>query len=124
VTGTYPASGASHVFQDVVVKAFLSRPVADVTSEMFTLTDSRGARVPASVAQIGDGTWALFPDAVFLHAGGTYTARLRRGVCAADGGCTKADAVWRFTVASDRAAATGDTTIPLDFGVSTTGRRR
>jgi len=37
--------------------------------------------VAASVHQIGDGTWGLFPDQVFLKGGETYTAR-GRPVCA------------------------------------------
>ena len=65
--------------QDAVVKAFFSKPVRGVDRSSFTLVDSRGRKVPASVDQIGDGTWALFPDRVFLSGGETYTARLAAG---------------------------------------------
>jgi hypothetical protein len=115
ITGTYPDAGATDVFQDVVVKAFFDAPVRDLTGETFTLHDSRGARVPAAVAQIGDGTWALFPDAVFLDRGRRYTARVKRGVCSEGGDCTRSDLVWQFTVAATRGGGSGDTTVPAGF---------
>ncbi len=37
---TYPASGAQHVYHDVVVKAFFSKPVPKVDASSFILTDS------------------------------------------------------------------------------------
>jgi hypothetical protein len=111
---TYPASGATDVHQDVVVKAFFSRPVRGVTRATFTLVDAKGAAVPAAVDQIGDGTWALFPDRVFLEPGATYTARLA-GVCDEAGHCTQA-AVWRFRVSHTRGGGSGDTTVPIGFG--------
>ena len=114
VTGTYPRDGAADVFQDVVVKASFDAPVRDLGAEAFTLHDSAGARVPASLAQIGDGTWALFPDAVFLDGGRTYTARVS-GACNAAGECARDDVVWRFTVAATRRGGSGDTTIPIGF---------
>jgi hypothetical protein len=115
VTGTYPAAGAAGVFQDVVVKAFFDAPVRDLTDETFTLQDSSGTRVPAAIAQIGDGTWALFPDAVFLEGGQRYTARVKRGVCNDAGDCTASDLAWQFTVAATRSGGSGDTTIPSGF---------
>ena len=115
VTGTYPAAGATGVFQDAVVKAFFSRPVRGVDSSTFTLVDAKGRKVPASVDQIGDGTWALFADRVFLSAGETYTARLAAGLCDHAGDCTKDNVRWRFTVSASRDEGTGDTTIPMGF---------
>ena len=44
-----------------------------VDATTFTLTDATGVRVPASVDQIGDFTWGLFPHEVFLKKGETYT---------------------------------------------------
>jgi len=70
--------------------------------------------VTASVDQIGDGTWALFPASVFL-AGETYTARLASGLCDESGDCTSRDVVWRFTVSGVRGEGAGDTTIPIGF---------
>jgi Bacterial Ig-like domain len=115
----YPAAGAAQVYQDAVVKVFFSRPVQDVNTRNFTLTDSHGAQVPASVEQIGDGTWGLFPNQIRLHGGETYTARLRSGVCDASGSCTRQDLVWRFTVAKDDEQGRGDTSIPMGFKLPT-----
>jgi hypothetical protein len=114
---TYPEPGAVGVYQDVVVKAFFSKPVRGVDGHSFTLIDSRGDRIPASVDQIGDGTWALFPDQVFSKAGERYTARLAAGICDTSGHCTSRDTVWSFTIAPDRAHATGDTSVPPGFEI-------
>src|SRR6267142_1396050 len=109
---TYPAPGASQVYQDAVVKAFFSRPVRGIDARNFTLTDSRGTQVPALVDQIGDGVWGLFPGQIVLKAGETYTARLKAGVCDLSGNCTHQDVVWKFTVTKDPEQGRGDTSIP------------
>jgi len=112
---TYPQHGATNVYEDVVVKAFFSEPVLGINGQTFTLVDSRGTRVPASVGQIGDGTWALFPDQVFLNTGQIYTARLKRGICDVAQVCTAKDVVWSFTVATTRGHGSGDTSVPMGF---------
>jgi Big-like domain-containing protein len=112
---TYPVAGASEVYQDVVVKASFSAPVQGMNPESFTLTDERGARVPAFVDQIGDGTWALFPHQVFLAGGKTYTARLAAGICDFNRNCTKKELAWSFTTAAQRGQGKGDTSVPLGF---------
>ena len=99
---TYPAPDARDVYRDAVVKAFVSEPCAGLDAATFTLRDSRGALVPASVDQIGDGTWALFPNQVFLKANETYTARIDGRLCGFDGRCTATKRTWRFTTAADR----------------------
>ena len=53
---------------------FASEPVSGVDARTFTLTDAGGDAVPARVAQIGAGTWALFPGQVLLARGRSYTA--------------------------------------------------
>ncbi len=116
---TYPAPSASNAYQDLVVKVFFSKPVQGVNAETFTLTDSQHLRVPASVEQIGDGTWGLFPSRVFL-AGGRYTACLKAGVCDQFGGCTPRDMEWTFTVSHVRGEGTGDTSVPLGFALGVT----
>jgi Bacterial Ig-like domain len=113
---TYPAPGAVDVYRDVVVKASFSKPVRGVDSRTFTLTDSQGARVPAWVDQIGDGTWGLFPDQVFSKPGERYTARLADGICDTSDNCSSQATVWSFTIATDRARARGDTSVPAGFG--------
>ena len=112
---TYPVPGAKDVYQDAVVKAFFSEPVTGVDTGSFTLTDESGARVPAFVDQIGDGTWALFPHPVFLAAGKTYTARLATGICDFHRNCTRQETVWRFTIAAQRGQGSGDTSVPIGF---------
>ena len=115
VIATYPSPDSHDVFQDVVPKASFSVPVIGVDATTFTLRDESGALVPASVQQVGDGTWALFPDQVFLRAGRTYTARIDPGVCALTGSCAAKPVTWRFTLAATGREGTGDTTIPPGF---------
>jgi hypothetical protein len=115
VATVYPQPGGVDVFPDVVVKAAFSEPVTNVNTGTFTLSDAAGARVPASVHQIGDGTWGLFPEQVFLKAGATYTAHLAAGICGDAGNCTTRGVAWSYRVASQREAGAGDTTIPLGF---------
>ncbi|HEY1302492.1 MAG TPA: hypothetical protein VGF24_03025 [Vicinamibacterales bacterium] len=106
---TYPASNARQVYRDVVVKAFVSEPCTGIDATTFRLYDGDGALVPASVDRIGDGTWALFPNRVFLNANETYTARIDGRLCGADGSCTTTSRVWRFTTAAENSPGTGDT---------------
>ncbi|HTQ11588.1 MAG TPA: Ig-like domain-containing protein [Fimbriimonadaceae bacterium] len=113
---TYPAAGASEVYQDAVVKAFFSEPVRGLDNRSFTLTDESGALVPAFVDQIGDGTWGLFPHQVFLAGGKTYTAHLAAGICDFHRNCTSHETVWSFKVAATRGQGRGDTSVPLGFG--------
>jgi hypothetical protein len=115
LVATYPAAGATNVYHDVVPKAVFSAPVTGVDRSTFTLTDRAGVRVPASVHQIGDGTWGVFPDRVFLKPGETYTARVAAGICGFSRSCTKSAVAWTFTVASKDDHGTGDTTIPAGF---------
>jgi hypothetical protein len=115
VIATYPVAGATRVYEDVVPKVSFSAPVSALNPDTFTLADSSGARVNASVHQIGDGTWGLFPDRVFLKRGETYTARVAAGVCGYSKGCTKHAVVWKFTVASEGENGAGDTTIRTGF---------
>jgi len=112
---TYPAANSEHVYQDVVVKAFFSKPVRGVDAKTFTLEDASGNAVPAWVDPIGDGAWGLFPSSIVLEGGKTYTARLKGGVCDVTGNCTAHDTVWKFAVAADAAQGTGDTSVPIGF---------
>jgi len=118
VVDVYPRPGAADVFQDVVPKASFSEPVRNLNGGTFTLIDAAGARVPASVHQIGDGTWGLFPDRVFLKGGATYTARVAAGVCGYAGNCTTKPVAWSFNVTGERGAGAGDTTIPIGFNAA------
>jgi Big-like domain-containing protein len=119
----YPPQGATDVFQDVVPKAVFSEPVTSVDGRTFTLTDASGRRVSASVHQIGEGTWGLFPDRVFLTGGETYTARVAAGVCGYTGTCTTKALAWKFRVAAKRGEGRGDTTIPAGFAAAAKNRQ-
>jgi hypothetical protein len=111
----YPEPDATAAPADVVVKITFSEPVTGVDARTFTLTDPSGATVPSSIDQIGDGTWALFPDHVFLHAGETYRVRLAPGACGVDGACTTQANTWQFQVAAGAQSVTADTRVPLGF---------
>lgn len=115
--GVYPAPGAKRAHLDTVPKAFFGRPVSGVDERSFTLVDASGAAVPARVALIGDGAWALFPDPIALTPGATYTARLAAGICDAlvTTACTRAGAEWSFTIAPDAESSEGDTRLPVGF---------
>jgi hypothetical protein len=115
VARMYPQPGAADVRTDVVAKVSFSEPVTRVDAATFTLVDATGAPVPASVDQIGDGTWGLFPDRVFLKPGETYTARVAAGICGFAANCATRPVVWTFTVASRRGDGSGDTTIPAGY---------
>lgn len=112
---TYPAAGATDVYQDAVVKVHFSEPVTGVDETTFTLVDSQGLSVPAHVDQIGDGTWGLFPHAVFLNTRATYTARVAAGVCDQANNCTTQPVTWSFTITRTAGGGTGDTSVPLGF---------
>ena len=107
------------VYRDVVVKATFSEPVVGVDATTFTLRDSRGVVVPASVDQIGDGTWALFPHQVFLKANERYSVRVDGRICGLDAGeagnCMRQPRAWRFTTVAEDGTGQGDTSIPVGF---------
>jgi hypothetical protein len=112
---TYPSAGADRVYQDVVVKAFFSRPMRGVDAHDFTLTDSHGAAVPAWVDQIGDGAYGLFPNQILLKGGETYTAHLAAGLCDTAGDCTPGETTWTFQVTPEPEQGAGDTSVPSGF---------
>jgi hypothetical protein len=111
----YPLPDAKRAYPDTVVKVFASEPATGIDAQTFTLTDATGARVPARVDPIGSAAWGLFPDAIVLEAGASYTARVAKGVCGAGGACTREDVTWRFTVAAESDPGSGDTSLPKAF---------
>src|SRR5262249_40555335 len=121
VAAIYPRQGSTNVYQDAVPKITFSQPVRKITEATFTMVDESGKRVPASVHQIGDGTWGVFPNQVFLEGGEKYTVRLNGPVCGFTGQCLTTSTAWSFTVSPMRGEGAGDTTIPLGFS---TGRQR
>jgi hypothetical protein len=109
---TYPVDHAASTHDDVVPKVTMSEPVTGIDETTFTLVDAAGASVPGSVARIADETWALFPDAVFLSAGKTYSARLSGVFCDFAKNCINRDMSWSFTVAATGVVGSGDTRPP------------
>jgi len=112
---TYPANGATDVYQDAVVKIHFTEPVTGIDSSTFTLTDGSGLTVPAFVDQIGDRTWALFPHRVFLATRATYTVHVAAPVCDYNNNCITQPIAWSFTVTRTAGAGTGNTSVPLGF---------
>jgi hypothetical protein len=106
-----------------VVKVFFSEPVTGVDATTLTLTDAQGTAVPASVAQIGDYTWGLFPHQVFLKRGETYTARVAASVCDFAKNCPAQALTWRFTITDTPGGGEGDTSIPLGGSRPAAGKR-
>jgi hypothetical protein len=111
----YPAPGTRNVYRDAVIKASFSRPMQGLDARTFTLADSRGKAIPARVDQVGPGTWGLFPNEILLRDGETYTARVTAGVCDGTGRCVSRDVAWKFTVAANGEAGSGDTGLPTGF---------
>jgi hypothetical protein len=107
------------VYRDVVVKATFSEPVSGVDATTLTLHDGRGNVVPASVDQIGDGTWALFPHQIVLNPNEKYSVRLGGRICGLapreGGNCLRQPSSWRFTTVPENGTARGDTRIPAGF---------
>jgi hypothetical protein len=118
VAALYPRSGTTSAYADTIPKASFTEPVTGVDGRTFTLADGSGARVPASVHQIGDGTWGLFPDRIYLKAGARYTARLAPGICNTAQVCTTRPTEWTFTIAAKKDDEAGDTSIPAGFPAS------
>src|SRR5262249_19337794 len=118
VVALYPRAGGINAYASTIPKASFSEPVTGVDPNTFSLTDAAGARIPASVHQIGDGTWGLFPDRIYLKAGARYTAHLSPGICNSAHICTTRPIEWAFTVASTKNEEAGDTSIPAGFTAS------
>jgi hypothetical protein len=108
----YPPAGHATAYRDVVPKVTFSEPVKNVESK-FVLTNSSGVTLPATVSQISDGTYGIFPNGVFLTSGATYIAKIEAGVCDFNNNCTTTVTTWSFKI--DSGNGTGDTSIPLGF---------
>ena len=111
-----PGADATDVYEDVVVKVGFSAPVTGLDATTWTLTDAQGTAVPASVAQIGEATWGLFPHQVVLRRGETYTARVAAAVCDFAKNCLRQALTWRFTITPTPGGGQGDTRMPLGGG--------
>jgi len=111
---TYPLPDATGVSRDAVIKMSVSEPVVGIDRTTFSLRDAGGRRVAASVDQIGDATWGLFPDRVFLEPNATYVAEISGRICAFDGRCASVRHAWRFTTGAIDGTG-GDSRVPIGF---------
>ena len=100
VTEVSPDPGAACVSPDVNVLASFDEPLDSMTvsSTTFTLTETGGAAIDATVTY--DGTMAVLDPPLPLVNGTTYEARLTTGIADLAGNALGADFSWSFTTAS------------------------
>lgn len=108
----YPKEFEANAYDDTVIKVTASEPIKPLGPKQFRLTDAGGKLVPASIAQIADYTWALFPDPIFLERGKTYRVKLSGPLCDLNDNCSADDIVWSFTVSNDPKTGAADTRPP------------
>ena len=85
---------------------------------------ARGGAAVLTFDPIGEGAYGLFPDAIALAPGATYTAHLEPGICDAAGNCTRRATEWKFTVAPEGDPGEGDTSVPMGFAGATAAASR
>lgn len=113
-----PARDATTVPADSAVTAAFDKPVAaDSVAGAFLLTGPGGAEVAAATAYDADTRTARLVPTEPLGLETTYTARLTRGIRAADGPSMTKEVTWSFTtrrpfVAEQRSPA------PMSSGIS------
>ncbi|HEX2194984.1 MAG TPA: Ig-like domain-containing protein [Candidatus Limnocylindria bacterium] len=126
VTGTSPAAEALGIATGARVRAFFDVPVFGVSSASFSLHDSYGFRVPATVAWHADLLRATLTPKRPLVPGEWYTARLTEAIHTRAWG-ELALREWRFQTAAeggDGVSATWAVTRQLRLGAGThTGYR-
>jgi hypothetical protein len=101
VTSTSPADGDTGVSPAANVRATFSQPIdpTSITTSSFTLRDSSGALVPASVGYDSTLQQATLTPTSQLTGGGTYSARIGTTVRTQQAATLDAPFVWSFTVA-------------------------
>jgi hypothetical protein len=110
VAGTDPAAGSTAAPVTTNVTATFSEPVTSVSGTNFTLTDSTGAAVGATVRQGTGNAWILDPTAD-LAGSARYTATLGSGIADRAGNAFAGGYTWSFTT-----SAATDTTPPVWTG--------
>ena len=100
VTEVSPDPGAACVSPDANVLASFDEPLDSMTvnSTTFTLTETGGAAIDATVTY--DGTTTVLDPPLPLISGITYEARLTTGIADLAGNALGADFSWSFTTAS------------------------
>jgi hypothetical protein len=133
VQSTSPASGAGGIAPNLPVTATFDRPLdpSSLGPNSFTLRDSGGALVPASVTfDAASRTATLRPDET-LEPFVTYTARIEAGIKSWHGEATASPHTWTFTtgpgtppVVTTRSPASGATGVATDAVVTARFDRR
>lgn len=127
VIATSPANGATGVMHKISLKATFSEQLASATinSASFTLADSSGATVPATVQYSATDFSALLVPTGSLLGSKTYTATLKGGsVKDVAGNPLSADYRWSFTTAADPicpCSAWGTDALPTNPSVDDAG---
>lgn len=117
VTQKLPAAGASGISPSVLPRATFSRSMdaSTVSTSSFTLRNSAGALVPATVTYDAPTKTATLRPDVALATSTLYTARLETSIRALDGVALEAPVTWTFTTAaSPPAPPTVTMTSPVD----------
>jgi fibronectin type 3 domain-containing protein len=125
VSSTAPDDLAAGVSPTGSIRATFTRQLnpATVTTSSFTLRDSGGALVPASVSYDSTTRQATLRPSGSLALSGTFTARLGTAIATTDGVPLAGAYVWSFTVAAAAPAAptlTAFTPVAASGPVSTT----
>ena len=123
VTQTTPANGATNVAVTTKPTAGFSRAMdaTTVTSSTFTLKDSLGTAVPATVLYSSATTTATLTPSSSLAYATSYTATVSTGAKATDGKPLAAPASWTFTTgpAPDTSPPTAPSNLQATGGLST-----
>jgi fibronectin type 3 domain-containing protein len=102
VLSTSPDDLSTDVSSTASVRAKFTRQLdpATVTTSSFTLRDSGGSLVPASVSYNSTTSVAILHPTAALSLSDTYTARLGTAIATTDGVHLAGAYVWSFTVAA------------------------
>ena len=101
-SATVPLSGAvAEISPWTPIEVTFSEPMnpATITTTSFSVVDSTGAAVPATITYDSASNTAIFDPTNFLDYGGTYTASVNTTILAAlDGAPLQAPVTWQFIV--------------------------
>jgi hypothetical protein len=124
VSQTTPAGGTSNVGSMVAPTATFSAAVdpSTLTSQTFTLTDSSGNAVPATISYSSSTLTATLTPSSPLNPATTYTAALTSGVKGADGSTLSSPPSWSFTTASCPCSLFSSSASPAGSSTTQDGR--
>ena len=122
VASTLPTDAAAGVAVSSGVSVIFGTAMdaSTITSSSFTLTDSSGASVPASVSYGATSKTATLTPSAPLATGTSYTARLATAVQDQSGRPLQYPYTWTFTTTGCPCALFSDLTVPLNQSASGT----